>query len=249
METPALIIYGHHAVLAALRRESETIIGVWVDSNRHDQRAKEVVDVARRAGISTQRVKRTVLDNMADNKRHQGFLAQSSSHVALDEQALEAMLVALEEPAFLLILDGLQDPHNLGACLRSADAAGVNGVIIPRDKACGLTATVRKVASGAVESVPLYQVTNLVRCMETLKQAGVWLFGAAAEANQSLYDTDLTGSVGLVLGAEGKGLRRLTREKVDVLMGLPMAGTVSSLNISVAAGICLYEVVRQRREK
>jgi len=240
------IIYGHHAILSVLKHEPETIIELWVDAGRHDERAKDVVDLARQSGISAQRIKRELLDDKVNNTKHQGFVALSQEVTTLDEKSLESMLSGLDETAFLLILDGIQDPHNLGACLRSADAAGVHGVIIPRDKSCSLTATVRKVASGAVESLPLYQVTNLVRTMEMLKKTGIWLFGTDSEADTSVFNTDFKGAIAIVMGAEGKGLRRLTREHCDALMSLPMSGSVSSLNISVAAGICLYEVVRQK---
>jgi len=240
------IIYGHHAVLSIIKHEPDTILELWVDAGRHDERAREIVDIARKAGISAKRIKRELLDTKTSNAKHQGFVALSHQTTTLDEKALESMLSCLDESAFLLILDGIQDPHNLGACLRSADAAGVHGVIIPRDKSCGLTATVRKVASGAVETLPLYQVTNLVRTMEMLKKTGIWLFGTDADADTSVFNTDFKGAVALVMGAEGKGLRRLTREHCDALMSLPMSGSVSSLNISVAAGVCLYEVVRQR---
>ncbi|VAW98757.1 23S rRNA (guanosine(2251)-2'-O)-methyltransferase [hydrothermal vent metagenome] len=240
------IIYGHHAVLSVLKHEPDTIIELWVDGARHDERAKEVVDLARRAGISAKRIKRDLLDEKSNNAKHQGFVALSAQVISLDEKSLESMLANLSEPAFLLILDGIQDPHNLGACLRSADAAGVQGVIIPKDKSCGLTATVRKVASGAVESLPLYQVTNLVRAMDMLKKQGIWLYGTDSKAQTSVFKTDFKGAVAIVMGSEGSGLRRLTREHCDALMSLPMSGSVSSLNISVAAGICMYEAVRQR---
>jgi 23S rRNA (guanosine2251-2'-O)-methyltransferase len=243
------IIYGHHAILSILKHEAESIVELWVDAGRHDERAKEVVDIARQAGISAKRIKRELLDTKTSNAKHQGFVALSQQTTVLDEKALKSMLGKLDESVFLLILDGIQDPHNLGACLRSADAAGVHGVIIPRDKSCSLTATVRKVASGAVDTLPLYQVTNLVRTMEMLKKAGIWLFGTDAEADTTVFNTDFKGAVAIVMGAEGKGLRRLTREHCDALMSLPMSGSVSSLNISVAAGVCLYEVVRQRISK
>ncbi len=240
------IIYGHHAILSVLKHEPETIVELWVDAARHDERAKDVVDLARQSGLSAKRIKRELLDEKTSNAKHQGFVALSRATTTLNEKSLESMLSKLIEPAFLLILDGIQDPHNLGACLRSADAAGVHGVIIPKDKSCTLTATVRKVASGAVESLPLYQVTNLVRTMEMLKKSGIWLFGTDSQAHSSVFDTDFKGAVAIVMGAEGSGLRRLTREHCDALMSLPMSGSVSSLNISVAAGICMYEVVRQR---
>jgi 23S rRNA (guanosine2251-2'-O)-methyltransferase len=165
---------------------------------------------------------------------------------SLGEAALDELLGRLEVPPFLLVLDGVTDPHNLGACLRSADAAGVDAVVVPRDKSADLNATSRKVACGAAEVVPFVRVTNLSRTLQALKARGVWLFGAAGEAEKSLYDNDLTLSMALVMGAEGSGLRRLTREQCDYLVRLPMSGSVSSLNVSVATGICLFEAVRQR---
>jgi 23S rRNA (guanosine2251-2'-O)-methyltransferase len=163
-----------------------------------------------------------------------------------DEPYLKALLKRLDEPPFLLILDGVQDPHNLGACLRSADGAGVHGIIAPRDRSVALTPTVRKVASGAAETVPFIQVTNLARTLKWLKDEGVWLIGTAGEATQTLYEIDLRGALAIVMGGEGKGLRRLTREQCDILVKLPMAGSVESLNVSVASAISLYEAVRQR---
>ena len=199
--------------------------------------------------VSFKIVDNTVLDEMTDNANHQGWVAVYVVEKAMktyDENTLKDLLEEKSKPLFL-VLDGIQDPHNLGACLRSADAAGVTAVIIPKDNAVGLTPVVRKVASGAAENVILIQVTNLARSLEILKQAGVWLYGLSAEATQSLYDTDLSGAVALLLGAEGKGLRRLTREAADVLVSLPMFGQVSSLNVSVATGVCVYEALRQRR--
>ena len=169
----------------------------------------------------------------------------ASGSCALPEQALPDFLAALEEPAFLLVLDGVQDPHNLGACLRTADAAGVHAVILPKDRAVGITPVVHKVACGAVQSMPVFTVTNLARTLRTLRDAGVWLFGTSDDAGQELYEADLKGSIALVLGGEGSGLRRLTRELCDHMVAIPMAGVVESLNVSVAAGILLFEAVRQ----
>ncbi|MEE8342874.1 MAG: 23S rRNA (guanosine(2251)-2'-O)-methyltransferase RlmB, partial [Gammaproteobacteria bacterium] len=178
--------------------------------------------------------------------RHQGVVAEVEAARPGGERELVKALEKMEEPPFLLVLDRVQDPHNLGACLRSADAAGVHGVIIPKDHSVGLTPVVRKVACGAVEAVQVYTVANLARALEHLKEAGVWIYGAAQEASDPLYNSDLTGPIALVLGGEGKGLRRLTQERCDGLLAIPMAGSVESLNVSVAAGIMLFEARRQR---
>lgn len=240
-------VYGLHAVQAVLDKEAESISALWLEHARRDERVQKLIQRAKQAGIEIQRVDREQLTAMVGNEKHQGVVAASAATPAGNEADLTRLLETLQVPAFLLILDGVQDPHNLGACLRTADAAGVHAVIAPRDKACGLTATVRKVASGAVENVPFIQVTNLARTLRDLQQAGVWLVGTSLETDQELYQADLSGPLGLVLGAEGKGLRRLTAEHCDLLVKLPMLGTVQSLNVSVATGICLYEALRQRR--
>jgi 23S rRNA (guanosine2251-2'-O)-methyltransferase len=184
---------------------------------------------------------------MAHEANHQGVIAFCQSTESYSEDDLQALLEGLDVPPFLLILDGVQDPHNLGACFRSADAAGVHAIIAPKDKSVGLTAVVSKVASGAAEAVPFVQVTNLARTLEILKEMGIWVYGAAGEAEQTLYQADLRGPIAIVLGSEGEGLRRLTRERCDVLLKIPMHGSVSSLNVSVATGIFLFEALRQRR--
>lgn len=240
------IVYGLHAVLALLKNEPESVMTLWLEHARRDKRVEDLLHTARQADISIQRVTKEELDKLTHNERHQGVVAQSSQVPVLDEASLKPLLASLDVPPLLLILDGVQDPHNLGACLRTADAAGVHAVIAPRDRACGLTATVRKVACGAAETVAFIRVTNLVRCLRTLKDAGVWLYGADATASTTLYEVDFTGPVGLILGAEGQGMRRLTRESCDGLLKLPMQGSVESLNVSVAAGVCLYEALRQR---
>ena len=245
--TETHFIFGMHAVQAALQHEPDTIKTVWMEHARRDKRAQEVQQLARQHGIAVQRVERVELDQMVAGGRHQGVVAEALVQPAMSEAGLKALLAGLDGPAFLLILDGVQDPHNLGACLRTADAAGVHAVIAPRDKACGLTSTVRKVACGAAETVPFVQVTNLARTLKGLQQAGIWVIGTDLDTSVSLYDSDLTGPLALVLGAEGKGLRRLTREACDALVKLPMQGTVQSLNVSVSAGICLYEALRQRQ--
>lgn len=243
------LIFGMHAVQAALQHEPETIKQIWMEHARRDKRAQMISQLARQHAIPLQRVERQELDELTAGGRHQGIVAEAALQPALNETALKQLLASLEVPAFLLILDGVQDPHNLGACLRTADAAGVHAVIAPRDKACGLTSTVRKVASGAAETVPFVQVTNLVRTIKELQQAGIWVIGTDLNTNESLYTVDLTGPLALILGAEGTGLRRLTREVCDSLVKLPMLGTVQSLNVSVSTGICLYEAVRQRQRK
>lgn len=240
------IIYGLHAVQAAVSRDSDNIEQIYLEQERRDERARQLEKLAREAGLPVKRVKRRELDELTGGQRHQGVAAISRVRGPGDEASLAQILDRLEEPPFLLILDGVQDPHNLGACLRTADAAGVHAVIAPKDRACGLTSTVRKVASGAAETVPFIQVTNLARTLRSLKEQGIWLVGTDLEGQQSLYETSLGGPLGLVMGAEGSGLRRLTREHCDQLVRLPMLGTVQSLNVSVTTGICLYEALRQR---
>jgi 23S rRNA (guanosine2251-2'-O)-methyltransferase len=238
-------IFGLHAVRSALQRPNR-LVEVLVDSGRRDQRVKEIVSLAGDAGVKLRQAATDELDRISEGARHQGVVARLQQQQTQDEPYLKALMKRLEEPPFLLILDGVQDPHNLGACMRTAEGAGVHAVIAPRDRSAGLNPTVRKVASGAAESVPFVQVTNLARTLKWLKEEGVWLIGTVGEAVNLLYDCDLKGALALVMGGEGKGLRRLTREQCDLLVKLPMAGTVESLNVSVATGVALYEVVRQR---
>lgn len=240
-------IYGLHAVTALLESEPGQVRALWVLDSRHDERLNRVVSLAEQAGVAIERVARTDLDARAPGARHQGVIAEAESLPQFDEHGLPALLAGLRVPAFLLVLDGIQDPHNLGACLRSANAAGVHAVIVPKDRASGLTPVVRKVASGTAEVTPLFQVTNLARTLRWLKEQNIWLVALAGEADQSLYELDLKGPLALVLGAEGGGLRRLTKEHCDFLARIPMAGDVASLNVSVAAGVALFEAVRQRR--
>jgi len=244
------IIYGIHAVASLLDHHAESVQHLFVQVDRrdkNDKRLRTILDTASRTGIPIAECSRAELDEKCPQV-HQGILALSTA-VKLEqtEKQLDPFLDNLEGQPFLLILDGVTDPHNLGACLRSAEAAGVSAVIVPKDKSVQLSPTVRKVASGAAEIVPFFSVTNLARTLQALQQRGIWLFGAAGEAEQSLYEADLTGPVGIVLGSEGKGLRRLTRENCDSLVAIPMAGEVSSLNVSVSTGICLFEAVRQRQ--
>jgi 23S rRNA (guanosine2251-2'-O)-methyltransferase len=242
------VVYGLHAVASLLASEPRSVERLQV-SETGDRRLARVIELAQAAGIEVQQVSRRELDRSLPNSRHQGVVAQvQSGRCALSERALPDFLAALEEPAFLLVLDGVQDPHNLGACLRTADAAGVHAVILPKDRAVGITPVVHKVACGAVQSVPVFTVTNLARTLRSLREAGIWLFGASDAAEQNLYASDLKGPVALVLGGEGGGLRRLTRDLCDHMVSIPMAGTVESLNVSVAAGVLLFEALRQRRQ-
>ncbi len=238
-------VFGLHAVSAALRHQPESVQELWLDQTRRDRAMVQIRVLAAELGIVAHEVSRRELDQQIPNARHQGVVARAVVSRKMTETNLEQLLDGVAQP-LLLVLDGVQDPHNLGACLRTADAAGAHAVIAPVDRAVGLTATARKVASGAAESVPFVQVTNLARTLEQLKKRGMWFAGLAGEGGQSLYDLDCNVPLGLVLGAEGAGLRRLTRERCDWLVRIPMAGQVESLNVSVAAGIALFEAVRQR---
>jgi 23S rRNA (guanosine2251-2'-O)-methyltransferase len=239
---------GWHAVLALLERSPERVLSIGLDRSRKGPRRTQLLQAARVAGIAVEETNTEALDRQAGHSNHQGVVARCRTAAERNEADLKLFLAELPKNPLLLVLDGIQDPHNLGACLRSADAAGAQAVSLPRDNSAPITPVVRKVASGAAETLPVFQVTNLARVLDELKAAGVWLAGAAGEAEQELYDVDLRGAVALVLGAEGTGLRRLTREKCDFLVRIPMSGTVDSLNVSVATGICLFEAVRQRRK-
>jgi 23S rRNA (guanosine2251-2'-O)-methyltransferase len=239
------LVWGLHSVREVLARSPERVLGLWVLGGRADERMEAVLSLARKEGITCQAVKRDTLDGMAQGGTHQGVVARLAPAAALDENDLEALLDAVKGPPLLLVLDGVQDPHNVGACLRTADAAGVHAVIVPRDRAAGLTPAARKAAAGAAETVPLVQVVNLARCLRSLKERGIWLVGADA-AGGSAFSADLAGPLALVLGGEGEGLRRLTRETCDFLVSLPMKGSVASLNVSVAAGALLYLALSKR---
>jgi len=238
-------LYGLHAMQAVIENEPERLIEVWVLKGRDDERLINIVNQARRFGVSVQFCNRKVLDDKVKGEQHQGIVARAKPAKTLDESDLDQLLESTPVP-LLLVLDGVTDPHNIGACLRTADAAGAHALIAPKDKSGGLTGTARKVACGAAEVVPFIQVTNLSRTLKQLQDKGVWVIGTAGEAEQLIYDCKLSGPMALVMGAEGKGMRRLTRETCDELVKLPMAGSVSSLNVSVATGVCLYEIVRQR---
>ena len=242
------MIYGIHAVQALLERAPERFQEVYILKGREDKRLLPLIHALEAQGVVIQLANRQFLDEKSEGAVHQGIIARVKPGRQYQENDLPDLLAQLDQP-FLLILDGVTDPHNLGACLRTADAAGALAVIVPKDKSATLNATVRKVACGAAEVIPLVAVTNLARTLEKLQQRGLWLVGTAGEADQELYQQDMTGPTVLVMGAEGKGMRRLTREHCDYLVRLPMAGSVSSLNVSVAAGVCLFEAVRQRARK
>ncbi len=239
-------VYGIHAVESLLKHNPEGILQLYIQQGRADERFASMLERAAHLGIQLIELPRAELDEKVGGV-HQGVAALCRElKLEKSEGFLKQLLDALDHPPLLLVLDGVTDPHNLGACLRSAEAAGVDAVLVPKDKSALMTPTVRKVACGAAEIVPFIAVTNLARCLETLKQRGIWVQGAAGEAVQSLYKTDLKGPLAIVLGSEGTGLRRLTRETCDGLFSIPMAGEISSLNVSVSAGVCLFEAVRQR---
>ncbi len=240
------LIFGFHAVISRLRQNPDSVKEIFLDANRRDQRARDLIKLTESENIRLISCDNARLDNMAGSRRHQGVTANIDAtrhHVDIDD-----VLETLDEPARILVLDGIQDPHNLGACLRVADAFGVHAVIAPKDRAVGLTAAVHKVASGAADTVPFIPVTNLARTLRELKQHGIWVIGTDADADtaQDLNRLSLSGPVAWVLGAEGEGMRRLTRETCDQLTRIPMLGTVESLNVSVSAGICLFETQRQQ---
>jgi len=238
------IIHGFHAVTARIRQHADSVLELYVDTKRHDPRARDLLKLAETNGVRIVPVDGKRLDGMAGNARHQGVAARVDA--SLKVVHLDDVLDTLTEPALLLVLDGVQDPHNLGACLRSADAFGVHAVIAPKDRAVGLNATVEKVACGAAETVPYITVTNLARTLRELQERGIWVAGADSEAKTDLNGFRHTGALAWVLGAEGEGLRRLTKENCDQLIRIPMLGSVESLNVSVSAGVCLYEARRQR---
>lgn len=247
-------VYGIHAVDSLLRQNSRTVQRLLLQAGRNDKRINGLLELAQNQGVTVVREPRAGLDKMVSG-RHQGVVAQvhdsagTEAHAASNLWDEAKLLQAVEDKdgaVLILVLDGVTDPHNLGACLRSADAAGVDAVVVPKDNSADLTPVVHKVACGAAEVVPFVRVTNISRTLQALQARGVWLYGTDGDAEKPLYDSDLTTSVALVMGAEGAGMRRLTREQCDFLIHLPMAGSVSSLNVSVAAGVFLFEAVRQR---
>ena len=240
--------YGIHAVDVILRRSPERIISLSIQSDRNDKRIQGLLSLAQNQGVAIDRVTKSNLDEMV-SERHQGVVAIIKPRKAdggVTERDLSSYLKGIDCP-LVLVLDGVTDPHNLGACLRSADAAGVAAVIVPKDNSAELNAVARKVASGAADVIPLVRVTNLARTLRSLKELGIWIVGTTGEADTMVYDQDFSIPTALVMGAEGPGMRRLTTEACDFLVKLPMVGDVSSLNVSVATGICLFEAVRQRR--
>ncbi|EXF95176.1 23S rRNA (guanosine-2'-O-)-methyltransferase [Pseudomonas fluorescens HK44] len=241
-------IYGVHAVEALLRHHPKRVKQIWLAEGRSDPRVQTLIELAGENRVAVGQAERRELDAWVEGV-HQGVVADVSPSQVWGEAMLDELLDRTEGAPLLLVLDGVTDPHNLGACLRSADAAGALAVIVPKDKSATLTPTVRKVACGAAEVIPLVAVTNLARTLEKLKQRGLWVVGTAGEAEQDLYQQDLTGPTILIMGAEGSGMRRLTRDLCDYLVRLPMAGSVSSLNVSVATGVCLFEALRQRGVK
>jgi 23S rRNA (guanosine2251-2'-O)-methyltransferase len=241
------LIFGFHAVTGRMRQAPGTIKAIYLDSARRDGRVRDLVRLADAMGLRIIEIERSRLDGMVGGERHQGVVAETSGDATPLVRDLDALLDDLSEPPLLLVLDGVQDPHNLGACLRVADAMGAHAVLAPKDRAVGLNATVRKVASGAAESVPFLTVTNLARTLRELKARDVWIVGTADEAANDIAHARMEGALAVVMGAEGEGMRRLTRETCDELARIPMLGQVESLNVSVASGICLYEARRQRR--
>lgn len=239
-------VYGIHAVSALLDNPHRTIKTLFLSQDRVDKRLQELLDKAAQKNVRIEKLSMQKMNQRFAEFTHQGIVASALALPEYSEPDLLVLLESSKKPSLILILDGVTDPHNLGACLRSADAAGVDFVVIPKDKSASITPVVSKVACGAAESIPVVRVTNLARAMDILKQAGVWIYGAAGEATESLYQIDCTGTIAIAMGAEGEGLRRLTRDHCDGLFSLPMLGTVESLNVSVATGISLYEVVRQR---
>lgn len=238
------VLYGFHAITARLRHDAGSVEEVYYDASRRDRRMQDFIKLAQEVGVRLISADGARLQGLCGTDRHQGLVARAAD-VPLAQNLVE-LLDGIESPPLILVLDGVTDPHNLGACLRVADAAGAHAVVAPRDRAVGLNATAAKVASGAAETVPYIMVTNLARTLRELKDAGVWVVGTAGDAPTSLYDGRLEGPLALVMGAEGEGMRRLTRETCDVVLRIPLQGSVESVNVSVASGICLFEAVRQR---
>lgn len=239
------LIYGIHVLQRLLEAKPQQVLEVFVSQSRDDKRVQPILQICKQFGIAVHSLSRRELDLRLPSANHQGVAARIRVQDFFQEQHLSHLLEQHASP-LLLVLDGVQDPHNLGACLRVADAAGVSAVIVPKNNSVSLTPTVRKVSCGASETIPLIQVTNLARCLKDLKEKGVWIIGSSLNATQSIYQVDLKGPLAIVLGAEGTGIRELTEKQCDVLMHLPMLGIIESLNVSVAAGICLYEAIRQR---
>jgi 23S rRNA (guanosine2251-2'-O)-methyltransferase len=242
----AALLIGVHPVEAALASAAGQIQCLLIATESRNSRARALADRAREQGIRVLSEPRAALDRRSGGERHQDVIAEFVPANVWGEGDLDRLLDAIDGPPLVLVLDGIQDPHNLGACLRSADAAGVGLVILPKDRSAGLTAVARRAAAGAAEVLPIVFVTNLARVLKRLKDQGIWLAGTTDQADQSIYDVDLGGPLALVMGSEGKGMRRLTAELCDYRLRIPMLGSVDSLNVSVATAVCLYEVVRRR---
>lgn len=238
------MIFGFHAVTSRIRHEASSVEEIYVDSSRVDGRMKDLISAAKSAGVRIIPADDQRLSSIVGTRRHQGVVAKAGE-LSLARN-LDELLDAIEGPPLLLILDGITDPHNLGACLRVADGVGAHAVIAPKDRAVGLNATAAKVASGAAETVPYITVTNLARTLRELKERDIFLVGTSDDVDQTIYDVDFKGGIAIVMGSEGEGMRRLTRETCDQLVSIPMFGSVESLNVSVASGVCLYEARRQR---
>jgi len=244
MSSPPRILFGFHAITVRLKTAPQSIIELHVESGRRDARMRQFVERAREAGARIVETDGARLDKLAGSPRHQGVVARVEA--VKMPHSLDEVVENIEGPPLLLVLDGVTDPHNLGACLRVADGSGAHAVVAPKDHAVGINATVAKVASGAAETVPYIMVTNLARTLTELKEYDIRIIGTSDDAEHTLYDLDLTGPVAFVLGAEGDGMRQLTRKTCDTLVRIPMAGAVESLNVSVASAVCLYEALRQR---
>ena len=245
MSSNTRLIHGFHPIMARLRHDPDSVKEIYLDANRQDRRVKDLLRLTEQVGARVVQVEHARIEGLAPNARHQGVVARVDSRQKAIH--LDDVLDTLEEPPFLLVLDGITDPRNLGACLRVADAAGVHAVIAPKDRAVGLTDVAMKAASGAAETVPYIMVTNLARTLRELKERDIWVIGTAGEASEDLYTASWPVATAWVMGAEGDGMRRLTRETCDALVHIPMGGSVDSLNVSVAAGVCLFEAVRRRR--
>ena len=240
-------IYGYHALHAAIKTRPELLQQIYLQSKRQDERSKNILNLAQQVGVPIDVISRRDLNDIIEKDvPHQGMAAILKNRLHYIEADLEDLITVAENPLLLLILDGVQDPHNLGACLRTANAAGVHAVIAPKDRAVGLTPVVRKVASGAADITPFYQVTNLARTLRDIQKRGIWIHGTSDQGEKTIFEADFTGSIAVVLGSEGKGMRRLTTDCCDATWSIPMSGSVSSLNVSVAAGVCLFEALRQR---
>lgn len=239
-------LFGIHAISTVLKRDPKRIQRILILKGRNDERMHNLFETAMSHKIQVEQVGKRELEELVEGGVHQGVVAFCRPIPTRTDKYLEELLDNLNEPPFILVLDGVTDPHNLGACLRTADAAGVHAVIAPKDKSAPLNATASKVACGAAEAIPYVLVTNLARTLKSLQKRGIWTTGTAGETDLDVYNANLTGPMALIMGAEGQGMRRLTREHCDQLVKIPMAGEVSSLNVSVATGVCLFEAVRQR---